>query len=464
MVLNAVLSLNTAGFTTPLGRAVEGVRFLKNVVVGFGDSNVTRAFDLGGALSDLSSQLSEPVGELMVLTQAFQDTGVGADKLGQTVALMRKALGGISESGAPTAKVFQQLGLDMEALKGMSASAQLDAVGAAIRGLSSPAEQTAAAMEIFGRSGNAMLTFLKDPSAIGAASASLGELPALMQRNANAFDAVSDRIGRIKGKTQGLWAGVSEGLLPLADAVTGLLDGIDLTGVGRQIGGFLGTTVELFRNAPLGQTLRDLLVVGAGEFLNYFATGVVTIGGLLWKALSTPLSYLSAAFGKVIQEIMELIGRIPKLGPSLGLDGFQADSFDELRKGLADTYSSIGDAALGGGKVELVDVSAEKARLTTAWTDAATAYEARLGDIQNAANSTAAKAGAKELEAIREPKADREARAPAIQNDALARIGGFVGGTQQRLLTASERTAKATERMAGLLANGGKPVAVWGGA
>jgi len=462
MVLNAILSLNTAGFTTPLGRAIEGVRFLTNTL-GTVAANVGKAFDAGGALSDLSAQLSEPVGDLMVLKQAFQDTGVGAESLGQTVALMRKSLGGISEDGQPTAKVFKQLGLDMEALKGMSAKDQLDAVGGAIRGLASPAEQTAAAMAVFGRSGNAMLTFLKDEKAIGAAAASLGELPALMQRNANAFDAVSDRIGRIKGKSAGLWAGIAEGLLPLADAVTGLLDGIDLTGIGQRVGAFLGTTVELFRNAPLGQLLRDGIVIYIAEWYNLVATSFVKLGGVLWKALSTPLSYLSAAFGKVIQEIMELIGRIPKLGKALGLDGFKADSFSEIQKGLKETYAGIGDDALGAGKVTVIDVSAEKARMASVWTDAANAYQAKLGSIQDAANATAAP-GTGELAAIKETKAAKEGSAPTVAADQLARIGGFVGGgmPQRRLETLSERTAKATETMVQLLRTTGRTGAKWG--
>ena len=94
----------------------------------------------------------------------------------------------------------------------------------------------------------------------------------------------------------------------------------------------LGTAVELFRSAPLGQLLKDGLVVGLGEAVNGIASMFTWLSKELWTALSTPISYLSAAFGKVIQEIMELIGKIPKVGKMLGLDGFKAEGFDEMRE------------------------------------------------------------------------------------------------------------------------------------
>lgn len=459
MVLSAILSLNSAGFTTGIGKAIEGIRFATSMIKGLGNNDITKAFDLGGSLSDLSAQLSEPVGSLMVLKQAFQDTGVGAEALGPRLNIMRKALAGIDEDGKPTAKMFQQLGLSVDGIKGMSAKDQLGAIGGAIRGLASPAEQTAAAMAIFGRSGGNMLGLFKDPAALEAAAKSLGGLPALMDRNAAAFDAVSDRIGRIKEKGKGLWAGIAEGLLPLADSLTTMLDGIDLTAIGRKIGAFLGTTVELFRTAPLGQVVKDLLVIGFGEALNWIATGFMKLGGLLWEALSTPLSYLSAGFTKVIQEIIALIGKIPGVGKALGIDGFKAESFDAIRQNAKAVYMEFADYGKNN-KLTLVDTDEEKARLAEAWSGAADAYAAKLDAIQKAAKPAAGAAAG--YLAAPEGK-DKDGKAPAIQGDQLARIGGFVGGVQSKLESLSERTAKATEQIARLMAVPGNNRLVWGG-
>ena len=130
------------------------------------------------------------------------------------------------------------------------------------------------------------------------AAKSLGGLPGLMSRNASAFDAVSDRMNRIKTKSQGIWAGIAEGCYRWPTRSRGTLDGIDLTGVGQRIGATVGTMVEMFRTAPLGQILLDGITIGLAEAVNWSSTGFVKIGGYLWKALSTPLSYFSAAFGK----------------------------------------------------------------------------------------------------------------------------------------------------------------------
>ena len=80
--------------------------------------------------------------------------------------MMRRSLAGISESGKPVKQIFNQLGLDIESIKGMTAREQLQTISTSINGLKTPSEQSAAAMEIFGRSGAKMLTLLKDPAAL----------------------------------------------------------------------------------------------------------------------------------------------------------------------------------------------------------------------------------------------------------------------------------------------------------
>jgi hypothetical protein len=445
MVLSAILKLDAGAFTTPLGKAVEGIKSAIRVGAEMGEK-LQAAFDAGGALKDLQDQTGELPGTLMVLKQAFQDTDAGADSMGQTLALMRKSLAGISETGEPTGKMFQQLGLDIEGLKGMSAAGQLTTIGAAINGLKTPAEQSAAAMGIFGRSGNRMMGFLKDPGALDAAAKSLGGLPALMDRNARAFDEVSDRIGHIKAKGAGLWAGIAEGLLPLADGITSALDGIDLTGIGQRIGAFIGTTVQFFKDAPLGQTLKDGLVIGLGEAVNWGVTGFLALGGALWKALSYPLALFTAAWGAMIQGAMEMLGKIPKVGKALGLEGFQMQGFGDLLEGSQKDLSAMADAALAMNKITLVDVDAEKARMAEVWSAAADTYQAKIAAAQEKAKGNAT-AGTGELEATKGSKASKE-----FATDSLARIGIMVGaGNNNRIQSLSERTAKATEKMAAFL-------------
>ena len=91
-----------------------------------------------------------------------------------SIGIMRKALGGVNEQGLSTAKAFEILGLDVESVKGMSAAQQFETIGAAINGLPTATDKASAAMSIFGRSGQQMLTVFADSSAFANARSSLG--------------------------------------------------------------------------------------------------------------------------------------------------------------------------------------------------------------------------------------------------------------------------------------------------
>jgi hypothetical protein len=443
MVLSAILKLDAGAFTTPLGKAVEGIKSAIRIGAEMGEK-LQAAFDAGGALKDLSDQTGELPGTLMVLKQAFQDTGVGAESVGQTLALMRKSLAGVSETGEPTGKMFQQLGLDIEALKGMSATDQLKTIGAAIKGLKTPAEQTTAAMGIFGKSGNRMMGFIKDAGALDAAAASLGGLPALMDRNARAFDEVSDRMAHIKAKGQGLWAGIAEGLLPLADGVTAALDGIDLSGIGQRIGAFLGSTVQLFKAAPLGQTLKDGLWIGFSEAVNMIAAGWNGMFLMMIDAMApylVAIKYTFIAAAAMIKEAFSAtLHNRPVQSP---MPGIIKDAKDEL-SGIK-LVTSLG---LSDTSVKLLDNSEAKARSTAAWTAAAADYEAKIAALQAKANAGGKGTGTDTLAGFKSGKAGKAGVGGPIPADALTRIGGYMGGGGRRLESLSERTAKATERMA----------------
>jgi len=451
MVLSAIMKLDAGGFTTPMGRVTQGIQTA--IRLG-GDLNqkLVSAFDMGSEISDLAAQTGELPSTLMTLKQAFADTGVGADKTGQILAIMQRNMAQLNDDGSTTIKTFQRLGLSTEALKKMSATEQLEAIGEKIRNLATPADQSAAAMEIFGRSGAKMLTFLKTGTAIDTAKASLGGLPGLLDDNANAFDGVSDAIKRIKTKSAGLWAGIAEGALPAAESITGALDGIDLTGIGQRIGAMIGTTVELFRTAPMGDLLRDGLVWGMGEATNKIASLFTLLSAELWKALASPLSNLSAAFGVVIQEMMELIGKIPKVGEMLGLEGFKAQGFDELKDLAKDDLMEMFDV---DPNVEIVDVSAEKKRLAKLWDGAAGAYAVKLKEAQDSANAAAAAGGGVGTAGFDMGEgAEKAASAKGglgIATDALARIGGFVGGGGSALQGIAERQLGIATRQLDIL-------------
>jgi hypothetical protein len=424
LVLSAILKLDGGAFTTPIGKAIEGLKFLSNVAMDVG-GKLKDAFDMGGALSDLSSQNSETAGNILILQRAFADTGVGADSLGQSLAMMRKALSGVSESGEPTNKMFERLGLDMDAIKGMAATEQLETVGAAIRNLKSPTEQAAASMTVFGRSGVKLLSFLKTPDAISTAAGSLGGLPSLMDRSANAFDAISDRMSRIKEKTKGFWAGIAEGLAPMFDEVTSQLDGIDLTSIGQRIGDFIGTVIQMFRTGDWGAVVKNSLMIGIKEAGNFIVQTFMSIGKILWDILSYPIAAFSTGWSMMIEAIMKGLSKIPGINKALGLEDFQMSSISDMYKSNLEELQSY---AQGGKGVKLFDASAEKAELTKAYNEASVVYQAKKRDLQASSNATGAAATGSLTMPQSDIKALKGGGGDSIATDALTRIGGMIGG------------------------------------
>ena len=462
MILSVFLKFDSAAFGKGIGAAMEAIKgFVR--LGGEVSGKFKEAFDLGGAMSDLSAQTGESAGDLLVLKQAFEDTGVGGDALGQTLAIMRRNLADLSGSGTK-GETFKQMGLDLKALQSMGAEDQLETIGRAIRAMDNPTKEAAASMEIFGRSGAGMLTFLKDDAALGTARKSLGSLTDIIDDNANAFDAISDRIGRFKMKSMGLWAGLAEGLTPLVDQITGMFDGVDVAGFGRRIGETLGAVVELFRQNSLGDILAAGLDAGWAGFLNMAVKGVLNLGNIIVTAFQRPFAWISAAFQKAIEEMMEKVGAIPGVGDALGIGGFQAGSFDDMYQSQLQQRqdaSKLMDDFIAGWKPFTSEVSEDTAKM---WENAVEGFRSRIADIQGA---TAGAGGAAGEDGGGIFKGGSSAL--NVPTDRLTRIGGMMGNVQvSPVETKRDRMnqiiADNTKRMADLMARNAirNPVPAWG--
>jgi len=140
MVLSAFLKLDASGFLSPMGKVTEGMKFMTRTLENF-SAKISEGFNFGANMDNLSTQLGISAGRVTVLRQAFDDAGIGGESLAQTMNAMRKALGGVSEDGEPTNKMFKQLGLSVDALKGMDAEGQFTTIGAAIKNIADPLER-----------------------------------------------------------------------------------------------------------------------------------------------------------------------------------------------------------------------------------------------------------------------------------------------------------------------------------
>lgn len=511
MTLSAIMKLNTAGFTNPLQsvRAGIGSTIGKLAALTGGALSVAgslaglrNAIKIGGDLNDLSAQTGVAVKDLVVLRQAFEDAGAGAGAVPAAINIMQRSLAGVSESGEPTNKMFDRLGLNIEALKKLNPAAQFETIGKAIGGIKDPAEQTAATMAIFGRSGAALKAIFADPAAIENTRKALGSLPDVMQKNAALFDKFDTQMGQLKTKLSGIFAGVMENLSPVLTPILDRLASVDFAAWGRKIGMALGVLVEAFKEGRLGELLGLSLRLGAAQGVNYLVGGLRTaveflsdllgngsfwkgianvalgafegIGGALIRIFTKPITFLQAGMDVAIGMLVEGISKIPGLRDLMGIgEGYTAPTFEEARKnretdtpwlvkqgeaalaestkrmgaGSAQVGDALAQAIVNTGKfkpVEIFGTDELRAKLGAIWDQLSENVKKAVVAGQEKANAGVAAAGTGKMD---QPEKAVEGKAREVLSDRLARIGGFVGGGGAGLDHA-RRTATATERMA----------------
>jgi len=101
-------SMVKAGAALALG--FGAIKLAANAISGT-FSTFKDALDLGGELSDLSDQTGETAGNLLVLQRAFDNSGVGADKVGTSINKIQKALVEASQGSDQAREKFNAIGL-----------------------------------------------------------------------------------------------------------------------------------------------------------------------------------------------------------------------------------------------------------------------------------------------------------------------------------------------------------------
>jgi hypothetical protein len=298
------LAAGVAGVAVKAGMmAVEAATAAASAVVaGFG-----QAIDLGGQLTDLSSRTGETAGSLLVLQRAFENTGVGADKVGPSLNKLQKFMADAAAGGAEQSATLTALGLSMQDLAGKTPTEQMQVLAKKIAGISDPAERARASMEVFGKSGGELLPLLNNFSGeLDGARGQLGSLPDVMDRSARTFDDFGDGIGALSSKAMEFAAGFLESALPALNTFTAALSGIDAAGWGQKAMEMTRQVADTLLGAfkdPLGAI--EAWTLSAERFYKTLGNGLVnsalTFTDFLMKSFETNLpsaikAYLTQGF------------------------------------------------------------------------------------------------------------------------------------------------------------------------
>ena len=195
------------------------------------------ALDLGGTMKDLSIRTGETAGNLLLLRQAFDNSGAGADKVGTSINKLQKFMDDAAQGSEKNNTVLARLGLTMADMAGKTPTEQMALLAEKFKGVTDDGERSALAVGIFGKAGSLLLPLLADFSGeMQTAKDQLGSMPKVFDLNAEAFDNISDNIKVAKGKFMEFAAGLLTSIAPALELATDLLTRFDAAGAGMKLG------------------------------------------------------------------------------------------------------------------------------------------------------------------------------------------------------------------------------------
>ena len=330
-VLNFTLGLATSQFTSALDSAKGklgglGSTFLKLTGVGAaigagfaalkGMANVVEgvmgAIEKGADLAHLSKRTGESVAALYSLQRGLKAVGLEAGTAGPMIFAMQRSLGGVNEEGLPTAHVFEQLGLSIEEIKKMDAPSAMQAIANSMARLDN-SSAAAAASKIFGRGfGANFMQLARSGDEFSKALKGSAQAAQTMARNAQTFENVELALGRLKAKANGLFIGIAAGLAPQLEKILNQLNGIDLSGIGKEMGNVVSAFIQAFQEGRLSELISETLKLGFNSGMAIVLAGFAKLGVILLKTLETPLTYAQAGLDTFADRMLGVALKIRK--------------------------------------------------------------------------------------------------------------------------------------------------------
>jgi hypothetical protein len=389
-------------------------------------------------IDDLSQELGVASGELQVLGKVAEEAGASQEMMVGGLRRTSRMVGQLA-SGAPGAtKAFERLGLTMNDMAGLSTAQQFELISQRIAALP-PHMQAVAAIDIFGRSGQGLLNFIRQGStAIGEMDLLMTNLGVKLRNDQVAGIALmGDAMGRLSLVTQGF---INQFLAELAPAIATVANLIVKFFADNASGWSMATTLA---NA-LGQAIRG--VAGAVTFLYGGFQVLSSFLGVFITGALVAFSAVTEAIGNMLSAMADAAEALPGMdvGLSSGLRS-AADSVSGLSTAAGDEAELWGQAAadnFADGVRNMSDpfaaFDAEFASVTAKMQQAGAAAGAAAGQTIAGSIAPAIRASGAALQAMVVGTGEGEAFRNAIARGADPRQDG---------VKAAEETADNTGEM-----------------
>jgi hypothetical protein len=395
---------------------------------------LTSATRSAEALHNLSQELGVAAGELQVMQQVAAESGVSQQLLTTGLRRTARMVGELAQGTPAAAKAFAQLGLTMDDLAGLSTTEQLALIADRIAALP-PHMQAAAAIDIFGRSGQGMLNFLRQGGqAFREMDRLLTDLGVKMTGpQVAAIEAMGDAIGRLALPMQGF---VNQFLAQLAPAITAASNLI----------------VKFFAENTKGWTIAKTLADGLVVSIRMVVGAVTLLTGVfqVFVALGSQIGQMfSELFGLILQGVSRVMKSMADLAGAAGFGDLQASLAEgsrgarEMADGAFQMGEMYGQSAADTFEQAVQNMGSPFAgfdrEFASAQADAQKAGAAGAGEAAGQSIGAAIKAASSELSALVVGSSGGESYRNMLARGGDPRLGGA---------DAAKQTADNTERAA----------------
>jgi hypothetical protein len=283
---------------------------------------------------------------IQLLEEAGNRSGVSIESVSSAFGKLQKTLAGADEESRAATEALGRLGISFTDLENLSPEEQIRLIGEQLQGIDDPAKRTAAAMQIFGKSGADLLPFFAN---LGPAADDIerlgGSLSAIDRSRIDDFGAGIDALGVASSRLGellllpfvGLGEGISQGAAeflgginaivgPIGDVLEPVLSslgtafevvGVVIGGIGRVIGEII---------SPVGDLAQAFGVVGESfntafvDVVRYLVDGAVAATEFVVSF--SPLGAVAdniGAIGEAISRVANIIGEaLSQVGDYIG--------------------------------------------------------------------------------------------------------------------------------------------------
>jgi len=223
-------------FKTSIGKLKTGVESVSKyalaastAIIGSMGAMVKSTSDFAGNMVDMSDRTGMSVQSLTELDYAAKLSGTSIDSLENSFMRMTKFADEASSGGKLQTETLQKLGLTLDDIKTKSPEQIFNILTTAISSVSDPITKSALAMDVFGKSGTALLPMLNGGAAgLAQMRKEANDLGySMSDKTAGGFADFGDDIDRVKMSLTGIKNQISIALLPeLQKMVASVLENV----------------------------------------------------------------------------------------------------------------------------------------------------------------------------------------------------------------------------------------------